>query len=193
MTLEIDSLLIDESALHKLMQEHIDWVSRCLADGTRQSWPPHLAALVKAAPDDAKGELFMHALALDFNEHDEKHAAMRMIGRSIYEAQKVPVAVVLSSECWLSRRRGGVLHGGHCEPRHDPARQEGIQISGLALGRKHAAMTFALIERDAKENMKIDSFTPLVKPERLPLLESFFLGFFEEIAAKNGIKLPEVG
>ena len=91
MTEDIERLLVDESALNDLMRDHIAWVSKCLSDGRHQSWTPYLAALVKEAPED-KGSIVMHCLAVPFNEHEEKHGALRMCGRKIYEAKKIPVA-----------------------------------------------------------------------------------------------------
>lgn len=186
---DLNAFLIAESRLHELMQEHMTWISKCLADGEHRSWTPTLAVLAKAAPED-EGAILLHVLDVPFNEHYEKHGALRGIGRTIYEAKKIPVAVILSSECWIQQRRPGTK-ASHCEPRHDPARQEAIQVSGMTLGNRLAAMTAALVERGAGDVMKLEAFRPIAKAERLSLIESFFLGFFEGPAARAGIKLPE--
>jgi len=185
----LDRMLVGESRLHDLMKLHMAWVSKCLADGTHRSWTPSLAALVKESPAD-EGELWLHVLDVPFNEHDEKHRALRTVGRQLYEQRRIPVALVLSSECWLSKQRGG-LKAPHCEPRHDPARQEGIMIQGLTMGNRHSAMAFAPVESDAEHHMKVEPFGKIMPGAECGLLSSLFLGFFEKTAEKAGIKLPE--
>lgn len=185
---DIDHLLIGEAALHGLVREHMTWTSKCLGDGAHQSWAPALAVKVKDSPDD-EGGIMMCVLSVPFNEREEKHAVMRNMGRMVYQAEKIPVAVVLSSECWMSTRRNGPKTP-HCEPRHDPARQEGIVVFGATMGIKHAAVAFAQVERDADGNMKVAPFEEISKSEPSPLLQSFFLGFFETTARKMGVVMP---
>lgn len=131
----------------------------------------------------------MSILNVPFNEHDEKHEVLRLIGRKLYAEQKAPVAAVMSAECWLSKQRLG-LQAPHCEPRHDPARQDGIVVFGLTLGNKHAAMSFASVERDDQDRMKAEAFGEINKEANCHLLQSLFLGFFEGPAREAGIKLP---
>lgn len=183
---DLDRMFVDESVLTELMQSHMAWITKCLSDGDHKSWTPSLAALVKAHPDD-KGELFLHVLAVPFDEHEEKHDAMMQIGRSIYQAKKIPVAAVLASEAWMSKQRPGQV-AEYCEPRHDPMRQEGIIIFGLTIDGKHALITHAPFERDAKENIKAEAFGEIMKGAKLALLASFYRGFFEVPMAKAGIK-----
>lgn len=180
---DIAKLLVDDECLHGFMREHIRWVADCLADGDHDSWVPMLAVMAKASVDDPP-EMIMYALAVDFNEQEEKHAAMTKVGKDVYDKMKIPVAAVLSAEVWGQKRRLGT-NAPYCEPRHDPAREEGICIFGMRLqkGAPRAISAFAPVERTSNGMIAIGEFGEIETECRSPLLEVFFRGFYESVLA----------
>lgn len=103
---ELDPFRVSEERLREMCRRHAEFVADCLSDGKHTGWMPKVEVFVKAGPG-AEEELVVHALACDFNEHEEKHGVMFEIGKALYEQQKFPIAIVMSSESWTVTQRSG--------------------------------------------------------------------------------------
>ena len=145
------------------------------------NFPP--ALFVHAVNKDKSLSQELYVLLTDFNEDAEKRDLLRHIGQKCYEEKRAPLAAVLAAECWHSVQRIGTI-APHVEPRHDPARQEGLVIMGVALGGA-ACSIYVPVTRDGRNHIVPGEAEALVSAGvRVPLLQHLFAGFFDALTAK---------
>lgn len=179
-----DAFWVDEAGLNKFVWQQADVTLKCLRDQPRKSWRPTVAVLVRTSAD-CRGEIMIFVLDTNFNECDEKRAAIRWVGRQVYEAQKVPVAITISSEAWQSQQIG---RSGKrlMEPRHDPLRKETIAVMGMTMPGARisptpiTAITTAAVRRDKKNRMEVGHFGPIHNDCETPLARNFYQSFFRK-------------
>lgn len=122
----------DQRHLPAEMKLQMDWVEKCLQDGSVEQWRPTIVPIYFTAADP---ELQRAVFVLDvpFNEHHEKLAAIETVTQKLVnvgDSTPAVVGVVLTSEAWLSSTSGAARR---CEPRHDPDRSEVIICTGLLM------------------------------------------------------------
>jgi hypothetical protein len=116
----------------------------------------------------------MVALNCDFNSPEEKHSAMRGIGKMLFEKRQAPLAVVSMMEAWCSR----------LAPSEAANRYEVIHVAGVSWdGTLSAAMT-QRVRRDVNGGMVADG-TPLRSHGEIEhyLIGHLFEGFANEARA----------
>lgn len=122
-----------------------------------------------------------------FNGWQVKSAAMRMAGRTLYQAMLLPQAVCLCAEGWTAISPEGLPHA-------DPNRKEVISCSALGHvqgGKPHKMMALMPVSRHRINNCiipgawKVQVFGPDDIAE-MNLLMEFFKGFYEGAAKRMG-------
>lgn len=172
---------IPAKALHEFLASHCEWVAKCLSEPHR-SWVPSITVLAKEYPDSEEQVMVFVLAGVPFNEHEEKHAVLRFVGKQVYETRRFPVAAAMSTEAWFSEQR---LAGPRMQPRDDPMRKEMIVIAGTTLGGQHHAMTHFPVTRSPDEMIVLGEQGPLTTRCEARLLLSLFDGFLLE-AQKYG-------
>ncbi len=131
-----------DAMLNEICDGQCKWMAECLADGTTESWTPHLTVVFLDL--ERKQSLTMMALHVPFNEAREKATAMMNCGIAAagqgLKERKIPVAAVLTSEVWRAPQKS------NCEPRHNPDREEALLCLAVT-GDNRRASRFALITR----------------------------------------------
>jgi hypothetical protein len=180
---DLAKLLLTEAEFMEFFSAQVEWVEKCVGDGDQEEWVPHLSVMTQARPE-AERQIELYCLYVDFNTPEEKQGYLRHLGRKLYQEQRFPLAVVLTCEAWRSSR-------GDMAPADDPAREEVLVASGLSLGRRHAAATSMPITRTAGGPIQPATFEPPATGGEvgLPLVDSFFHGFFEATARQMGVNL----
>lgn len=173
---------VSDAELRALLDDHREWVRRCLTDAPARGWMPKLTALTQSAADGPR-EVVIVALAADFNEHGEKREAMRAAGKAMYEARRAPLAVAFSSEAWRSEQRKGVPL---IQPRDDPARQEIIVVVATTIRGDRVLHTHLPVTRAADGTMALGEAGEVLEGGEANVLRPFFAGFLEEAARRLG-------
>lgn len=140
--LDVFTNVYTDEMLARECENQSRWVADCLADGTHESWTPHLTVVF--VDQNQKQSLTMMALHVPFNEADEKALAMRncgiQAGLQALKEKTIPVVAILSSECWRAPQ------GAKVEPRCHPEREEAVLCLAVT-GDNRRASRFALITR----------------------------------------------
>lgn len=160
--------------LIEMVRQNAAAAKASLAESPATSWAPTLMVFGRAFDDgpDAQEKPELIVLAIPFNEHEEKHAALEKIGRSFYERKIFPAAVCLTSEVWRSTRTD-------CEPRNDPDREEGLMIVATTADKSATIMGFIPVIR-LRGNMTLgDIDIPEPQKAGAPILSAFFRGFMK--------------
>lgn len=170
---EISDKLFDE-----LTELAVDMAEECCLG--RHSVPPavivyHRQIVENNALSDIEATYVV--IDEDFNDPDRKRDIMRTVGKQFYETKKVPAAVFMLSEAWMSKNKDP-----NTIPSQDPNRQEAIAIVGRTIGRECKSMVMIPVSRDKEDRMIRNGENDSVKDCRIdmPLLDQFFIGFFHK-------------
>lgn len=109
---------------------------------------PMMAVLTR--DQEGKDGLILAALDVEFNEADEKRTALMAVGRKVFEARVVPLAVSLSCEAWVTQQ--DKIPPG-CEPRHSAQRQEAAILIAASMGNTFQKMDAVIVARDEEGRM----------------------------------------
>lgn len=163
-------IAVSPEQLREWIQNQQQFVLQALKEPC-DDWTPHLIAMTKHDPAEPWAAS-VYALAVPFNEDDEKREAMKRIGRDLYAKELLPGAVTLSAEAWRSKKQG-------IEPRHDADRRECIIVCGRTFLSQRTAWSTLPIARDTAGKIIAADFEPIVEGPRTPLLDWFYSGFAE--------------
>lgn len=137
--------------------------------------------VVKTRDPTGKDGIVLAALAVPFNEYEEKRDALMTVGRRVFAERVVPLAITLSCEAWLAQQ-DEIPSGGM--PRDSATKREAVILAAASMGRKFQSLTAIIVERDpenrmiAKEDIDYDKAT---KSAGAQILDHFFLGFAEGV------------
>jgi hypothetical protein len=135
---------------------------------------------IRADQPDGQTAIVWVALNCDFNTPEEKHSAMRGIGKMLFEKRQMPLAVVSMMEAWCSHQPKGPF----IAPSEAANRYEVIHIAGVSWDGKLTASVNQRVRRDDKGGMVADG-----EPKRYPgrvehyLIAHLFEGFANEARA----------
>lgn len=149
---------VSREELFEAFECHKKMVQATLDDGGNEGYAPHLQIICDTGKER---QMVLAVIAVAFNEYEEKVAVMENLAGELWEKRLVPVAAILSSECWLSRQK---REGHHVQPRHDPERKEGIMLACTSFfGTKRAFMQTCLITRASDNTMLAGEFDSLIE------------------------------
>ena len=132
---------------------------------------------------ELKPVIHAYMLAGPFNEHEEKTAAMRSMGRLIYKQLVIPSILMFVSEAWAVTRER--YDDSKVEPRNDLNKTEILSFVGLGAGHTSAVVGHMPIVRDDRDIIQPGKFEfPPSDGCKAKLLENVFVGYFE-VALKN--------
>lgn len=173
-----DNAVLTDEEFKEHVKKHREMAEYILKDPD-DSFNPSLAVI--ARKEDGTEELTMCFLACPFNEAEEKQMALFGMGLKFYNEQKIVIAVILSSEAWMSRQ----LKKGfkNIQPRHDPNKTEAVIIVGSGVVQGQKQFYSIPIKRDDKNMMHIDGDQEEMNglDVAFPLLEWFWKGFFSKV------------
>lgn len=133
---------VSKGELFEAFEGHKKMVQATLDRGGNDSYSPHIQVI---CDDGKERQMALAIIAVNFNEYEEKLAVMEGLAQELCDKNLVPVAAIMSSECWLSRQD---KEGPHTQPRHDPERKEGIMLACTSFfGTKRAFMQTCLFAR----------------------------------------------
>lgn len=148
---------------------------RRFLDGSHVSMPPQLIVLSRRNADEAP-QCMVFACGCGFNEPHEKRMFLRIVAQNLAAARRVPMAVALASEMWLSPDTENV------QPRDHPERQEVLGVMLQPLSGKGIRVHIP-VQRDRKERMLAggaESRNGEDEAVTSPLLDAFLVMFAEE-------------
>jgi hypothetical protein len=178
---EHQGLTMPVERLEELMREQWQLLSQHLLEERPKSVMPALLLVLKDSPE-AEEERVLLALAVPFNEDEEKRPLLRRIGQQVHEARQFPVAALLTSEAWVAPEQTP-----HVQPRDNPERREALIFCGSTLNFESRLLTVP-VRRDAEDRMIQDGEPEMLQAEAR-LLAQFFTGFFEKTARDHGMDL----
>jgi len=169
-------ILLEDEKFKEFVRGHHKFTLERLKDDPRKGLTPELVVLTKDM--DLKEEIIYVMIHVDFNESKVKHQVMFNCGVQVYESKKVPVAVVMASEAWCSKRAHDTDYP-NVQPRHDPMRTEGILVAGAGLEKKQRLTIMTPIKRDKdSNNIVIDGESEEFEGPMMFLLDHFWRGFY---------------
>jgi hypothetical protein len=184
---DLEKLFITEQDLRRELDAAMGFALSYIENGRQTSFMPHLFVMTKDRPEAAI-KVTCCALAVPFDEDDEKRKLLMGLVVKFYQEKTFPVGAVIVSEAWWSHQRP---HAPHIEPRHDPARQEVLMAMALDLS-LDICMASHLPVRRWRDWLKPDGVWTVIKAGfKSPLLEYFFKGFL--LAAEAADVSPTVG
>ena len=80
-----------------------------------------------------------------FESEEEKAQGVERLAQRMVDERKMPVAIYLASETWISERRPT---DPHVEPRLDPNRREGAMIIALTITHGHRAKPYEIAKKE---------------------------------------------
>lgn len=166
---------INEAEWGRLIDHNIEYM-RIMLEGNSGHITPHL--WVEIVGEDGERGTFLHALLVPFNEDKEKRDSLYSIGRRLYPQRKMPIAVFLISEAWMSPKSVGVQPGEH------PERSEVIVIFGRSMVPERSVLVCTPVERRADNTIVTKGDPQINYHGQSPLLMEFYRGFFSEPLAK---------
>ena len=144
-----------------------------------ESLIPHFYILMRN-PDGTE-ELAVCALAVPFNEDNEKRSCLTRLGREMFARQKFPAAIALATEAWMTENPPLGI-----QPRHAANRQETVIVAGATADGQHHLLVVTNIKRDGTDHMIVDGEPrTILLTARFPLLDWFYRGFFENARANS--------
>jgi hypothetical protein len=180
----LDKLIVlEDDKFKEFVRGHHKFTIDRLKDDPREALNPELVVLTKDM--DLKEEITIVAIAVDFNEAEVKQKIMFEIGKTFYEKQQVPAAVILASECWCSKRQQNTDFPD-VMPRNDPMRIEAIIVAGAGLDQKQRLTINTPIKRDKENNnIVIDGDPEEFEGAMMFLLDYFWRGYFDTVIKKE--------
>lgn len=170
-----EDLLPAAEKLKAAVEEEIERARSYLAGAKTRGFVPVLTAVCRDPDLNSRVAVFFLVDA-DMNDHDKKREALEALGVKVYLMKVVPVAAMLTTECWRSVSREGrppVL-----PPRDDPEREEGVICQGVVAGGKVQATAFLPVSRDYKNRIVPGTPEPTwTEGGEFDLLDHFFHGF----------------
>jgi hypothetical protein len=186
---EVEALCATPGELEGYVREHARYVADCLQKSPSTDWTPMLAVWTRREPG-APVALLLHALAVSFNEDNEKRPLLFALGKRMWAEDKTfPTAILLSSEAWAAPDHSGES-GQHVQPRDSPERREVIVIHATSLDMTIQAMCMAPVTRDEGNQIVPGEFGEIIaswhEGQRVEtrLLNHFVYGFFDETAKR---------
>ncbi|HEY2252484.1 MAG TPA: hypothetical protein VGH74_15530 [Planctomycetaceae bacterium] len=167
------------------------WIEDCLADGTHETWMPHLTVWRKPGAGQAE-EMSMFALAVDFNTDAEKRRTMHWAGQQVADAGGGPTCAILTAEAWASsdKRFSGGPDGS--QPKDDPNNREIITVQGMTMMHPLCVGAQTPLRRARGRILPVKFDKPaILNCPRLKLIEWFVQGYMAGIAMKHGRDLDE--
>lgn len=169
-------ILLEDEKFKEFVRGHHKFTLERLKDDPRQGLTPELVVLTKDM--DLKEEIIYVMIQVDFNESKVKHQVMFNCGVQVYQMKKMPVAVVMASEAWCSKRSVDTDYQ-NVQPRHDPMRTEGVLVAGAGLDKKQRLTIMTPIRRDKDtENIIVDGEPEEFEGPMMFLLDHFWRGFY---------------
>lgn len=175
-----DFTLTDE-AFQTFVRNHAKFTIRHLIEMPSDSLTPDLVIITRSP--EGKDQLIMCTLAVPFNEDNEKRDVLFGIGKRMYEEKQVAMAIVLSSEAWMSHRALDDKSPA-VQPRHDPNRKEHIIVVGSGMQGHQRLLIHTPVRRDDNNHIIIDSESVEMPTAKFPLLEWFWRGYFATLLPK---------
>jgi sRNA-binding regulator protein Hfq len=164
-----DRYVISREEFLKIMATQEDFLKQQLADKPT-SITPHL--WIETTDLAAKREVQLCALMVPFNEANEKEQALVAQAARLHRERKIPVAVFLTVEAWVSQQPvPGV------EPRHSSDRREVVLVGGCSLNGEICEVSSVLVKRDEKNRMIAQGPLERVSHARLGILQLFYRAF----------------
>lgn len=181
-----DAIDLSKEKFRELADQTISFVESCgLGD---DSFMPHVFVHHRELTEGLQlGEIetTVCAIAQNFSDHDEKHMVMRSLGKKFQLEHKIPVAVFLATEAWMSK----AIKDGKREYENladDPNRTEVLVIAGSTMMRDETIGVSIPVKRDEKNLMQRAGENEVNNKMESALLGSFFRGYFEDAARKIG-------
>jgi len=171
-------LTITDEAFQNYVRNHNKLTLECLEG---ESLTPELVVITKN-PENMQDEMTLCALAVPFNEKEEKRNILFQVGKKFYDDRQFVMAVILASECWCAKRhKDGDWKD--VQPRHDPLRAEAILVAGVGLpgNQKQRMVITTPIRRDEKNNMVIDGESEEVTEADFFLISHFWRGYLSQV------------
>lgn len=163
-------LLGDEevAGIVKNQKEAVEFIAEAGTDNLS----PTLLVAYRDYDDMGEVKRALYALAVPFNEHEEKHLIMTQLGLMAYQAKQIPLAVCLTTEAWMSEQR---VDGPRMQPRDDPARREAAVIACMTLDRK-CFMSTNVYTRGVGNRIVLSEWDDL-DGAAFPIVDSFWRGY----------------
>lgn len=181
-------LVVKDEKFKEFVREHNKFTIERLKDDPREGLNPELVVLTKGM--DLKEEIFFHMIACGFSESKEKHQTLFNIGAGIYEMKKVPVVVVLASECWTVKRSQNE-DWKHVQPRHDPMKVEAIMVVGAGIERSQRLSIITPINRNKEDNnIIIDGESDEMDGGQFFLIRHFWRGYYARAMGRGRESKP---
>ncbi len=170
-------LTITDEAFQNYVRNHNKLTLECLEG---ESLTPELVVITKN-PENMQDEMTLCALAVPFNEKEEKRGILFQIGKKFYDDRQFVMAVILASECWCAKRSKDT-DWQDVQPRHDPQRIAAILVAGVGLpdGKQRMVITTP-IRRDEKNNMVIDGESDEALGGEFFLISHFWRGYLSQV------------
>jgi hypothetical protein len=149
-------------------------------DGSSDSVTPQLLVLLKD-PITGRNSVDILVMNIPFNTHTEKHSALYTQGLRYYREQKVPIALTLISEAWISTEETDKPRK-YLAPEDDPERVEAVIYHAITM-KNLSRHGYRPVKRDAQQMIHpIGEWE--IAPDNsssAPLLGSFFRGYFAKV------------
>jgi len=177
--------VLEDEKFKEFVRGHNKFTIDRLKEESTEGLHPELVVMTKDM--DLKEEITLLLIASGFNESEEKHKILFGVGRKFYEDQKIPVAIILASEAWCSKRAENE-DWKDCQPRHDPMRTEGIIVAGQSMDQKQCMTIMTPVKRDEKNRIVIDGDSDESDGAAFFLISHFWRGYFSVVAEKEAKK-----
>ena len=180
----IEQCIITKEKFDAFVQQCIKMVMKVEFSDKPESIMPKLFIRVMD-PETGKEGLIIAAIATDFNEWEEKSAALYKIGQEVAKDKHITTAVALMSECWMSRavKDGKQMYS---QPRYDPDKKEAVTLAAMDMSANYNAMWVQIVRREDGRMVTGELHQTEGATMKSPLLRCFFDGFFGEKPVKKG-------
>jgi hypothetical protein len=174
--MKYDDLLPTRDDVIQFAREQCDFAEKRLTEKPDSIMPQ---LFINAIDETGQKGSILCAIAMPFNEDQEKRSALDTIGKKLYSDKQAPVMVALTTEAWLAHDPPPGI-----EPRHFYGRKECVIVAAVDVQRKFCALGSIPVKRVQNRMEKDGELTFSTEGVKFPLLNHFFNGFFSTLAAK---------
>lgn len=169
---EFDAMLMSAEDVEAEVRQFADFMRTTLTEDPRDGWTPMLMVVATPHPGGERQRI-IYALAVDFNEYDERRMVLEGLGADLTKKKLLPLMALLSSEVWLAESSDR-----NARPRDLPNRKEGLSVFALSADGKHQMLTTTVVTRNADNHMILGEEMEFAKDGvECKILKHFFRGF----------------